>query len=194
MLSVDLPVSLNVSFSVSPLSRLTPLKDASCDVVLICASTLLYCATSAARELCEFGSATGPEIETALKPLPEDVAVPPSAPIVEDAASFEVVSVSLLVEESNVACRLLAASWALSAFSGETWPAPRPKVMLVAVPPPVAAIVSVLPLRASPVADRPSLASAEPESVTPLAPPLMLIAPPESEPLTPAAALMVDSR
>src|SRR5271154_4709702 len=37
MLSVDLPVSLNVSFSVSPFNRLTPLKDESCAVVLICA-------------------------------------------------------------------------------------------------------------------------------------------------------------
>src|SRR6516165_5897451 len=58
MLRVDLPVSLNTSFSVSPLSRLTPLKEESCAVVLICASTLLYCATSAERWACEFGSAT----------------------------------------------------------------------------------------------------------------------------------------
>ena len=35
MLSVDLPVSLNVSFRVSPPSRLTPLNDASCAVVVI---------------------------------------------------------------------------------------------------------------------------------------------------------------
>src|SRR3982751_6980107 len=41
MLSVDLPVSLNTSFSVSPLSRLIPLKEESCDVVSICARILL---------------------------------------------------------------------------------------------------------------------------------------------------------
>src|SRR6201999_4006908 len=60
MLRVDLPVSLNTSFRVSPFSRLTPLNEASCAVVLICASTLLYCETSAAREDCELGSTTGP--------------------------------------------------------------------------------------------------------------------------------------
>jgi hypothetical protein len=35
------------------------LKDESCAVVLICASTLLYCETSAARWVCEFASAIG---------------------------------------------------------------------------------------------------------------------------------------
>ena len=48
---------------------------------------------------------------------------------------------------SMVACRLLEASAVLRSFSDETWPEPVPKVMLVAVPPPVAAIVSVLPER-----------------------------------------------
>src|SRR5882724_10965291 len=36
IVEVDLPVSSNTSFSVSPLSRLMPLKDASCAVVVIC--------------------------------------------------------------------------------------------------------------------------------------------------------------
>src|SRR5580693_2876455 len=67
MLSVDLPVSLNTSFRVSPVSRLTPLKDESCAVVLICASTLLYCDTRFARVACEFGSMIGaPALKAAL--------------------------------------------------------------------------------------------------------------------------------
>src|SRR5262245_48241992 len=53
MLSVDRPVSLNTSLSVSPFNRLTPLNEASCAVVLICASTLLYCDTRLARVACE---------------------------------------------------------------------------------------------------------------------------------------------
>src|SRR4029077_7678461 len=91
MLSVDLPVSLNTSFRVSPFKRLTPLKDASCAVVLICVSTLLYCATSAEREACEFGSTTGP----CAVPL-RAVAEPLIAAIVDEAASFVVVRLSLL--------------------------------------------------------------------------------------------------
>src|SRR3954471_24992419 len=45
MLSVDLPVSLKVSLRLSPFSRLMPLKDESCAVVVICAMMLLYWAT-----------------------------------------------------------------------------------------------------------------------------------------------------
>src|SRR6202035_1574732 len=52
MLSVDLPVSLKVSFSVSPFNRLMPLKDESCAVVYIWARTLLYWATRLARGVC----------------------------------------------------------------------------------------------------------------------------------------------
>src|SRR5260370_669818 len=59
MLSVDLPVSLNVSLRLSPLSRLIPLKEASCAVVVICAMILLYWLTRLARMACEEGSATG---------------------------------------------------------------------------------------------------------------------------------------
>src|ERR1700732_5479994 len=58
--SFEAPVSSNVRLRVSPFSRLTPLKDESCAVVLICCSTLLYWATRLARVACEFGSATGP--------------------------------------------------------------------------------------------------------------------------------------
>ncbi len=120
--SVDLPVSLNTSFRVSPFSRLTPLNDESCEVVLICASTLLYCATRLARVACTPASATGagPAPATALKAEPEAVDVPPIVPIEEDAASFEVVMLIAPVEALIVACRLLAASAALSPFSVET--------------------------------------------------------------------------
>ena len=80
-----------------------------------------------------------------MKAEPEAVDVPPIVPIVEDAASFEVVMLILPVVASIVACRLLAASAALSPFSVETWPLPVPKVIAVAVPPPVAAMVNVSP-------------------------------------------------
>ncbi len=73
------------------------------------------------------------------------VAVPPTAPIVEDAASFDVTMVITPVVEM-LACRLLAASAALRSFSVATWPPPVPKVIEVGVPPPVAAIVSVWPV------------------------------------------------
>src|SRR5882757_11205546 len=89
MLRVDRPVSLNTSFSVSPFNRLTPLKEASCAVVLICASTLLYCETRLARVACELGSMTGGGAVTPKKAWPLVVADPPNVPIVEEAASFD---------------------------------------------------------------------------------------------------------
>jgi len=49
MLNVDLPVSLNVSLSWSPLSRLMPLNEASWRVVVICDRILLYCDTRLLR-------------------------------------------------------------------------------------------------------------------------------------------------
>src|SRR5579871_2190398 len=49
IVSVDLPVSSNTSFSSSPLSRLTPLKEASCAVVVICVRIWLYWVTRLAR-------------------------------------------------------------------------------------------------------------------------------------------------
>src|ERR1700730_1852021 len=59
MLSVDLPVSLKVSFRSSPNNRLMPLNDESCDVVVISSMMLWYWATRLARVVCEFGSASG---------------------------------------------------------------------------------------------------------------------------------------
>ena len=77
MLSVDLPVSLKISFSVSPFKRLMPLNDESCAVVLICWRTLLYCAIRLARVACEFGSTTGALAAAPLK-ASRPVAVPPT--------------------------------------------------------------------------------------------------------------------
>ena len=73
--------------------------------------------------------------------------MPPIVPIVDEAASF-VVTMLILPVVSMLACRLFAASAVLSSLRVETCPAPVPKVMLVAVPPPVAPIVSVSPLSA----------------------------------------------
>src|SRR5882757_1083042 len=56
---VDLPVSLKVSLRLSPFSRLMPLKEESCDVVVICWMTLLYWLTRLARMACEAASASG---------------------------------------------------------------------------------------------------------------------------------------
>src|SRR3984957_2947277 len=108
---------------------------------------LLYWVISPARVACAFGSATGANAVRPLKAWPATVAVPVIAPIVDEAALLLVVKVMTPVG-SMVACRLLAASAVLSWFSDDTWPAPVPKVMLVAVPPPVAAISSVSPVSA----------------------------------------------
>src|SRR5580692_876477 len=144
MFRVDLPVSLNTSLRVSPFNRLTPLNEESCEVVLICCSTLLYCATRLARVACEVGSATGAAAAALAKAWLVAVAVPPIVPIVDEAALFEVTMLIAPVV-LIVACRLFAANAVLSALSVEIWPAPVPKVMLVAVPPPVAPMVSVSP-------------------------------------------------
>src|SRR5580704_14065929 len=57
MFSVEEPVSLNTSFSESPLNRLIPLNEESCEVVVICDRMLLYCETSPARVDCAAASA-----------------------------------------------------------------------------------------------------------------------------------------
>src|SRR6202035_3180977 len=105
MLRVDLPVSLNTSLRESPFSRLTPLNEASCAVVVICDRMLLYCVTKPARVACAAGSTTG-----ALADLPANrLVLPVSAPICCEALSLLVWMVSV-PEASRVACRLLAAS------------------------------------------------------------------------------------
>src|SRR6476660_2476789 len=114
MLSVDLPVSLKVSFRLSPFSRLMPLKDESCAVVVICERMLLYWLTRLDRIACEAASATGEDGVTALNALPTPAAVPVMAPIVDEAASLVVVMLILPVALSTEACRLFAANAALS--------------------------------------------------------------------------------
>src|SRR6266576_292958 len=137
MVRVDLPVSLKVSLRSSPFSRLMPLNEASCDVVVICWMTLLYWLTRLARMVCEAASATGAAAAaTAVKAA----AVPPTAPSVDEAASFVVVNTSLPAL-FKLADTLFAANAAFN-WSRDSL---APKIMLVAVPPPVAAIVSVSP-------------------------------------------------
>src|ERR1700730_5415169 len=105
MFRVDLPVSLNTSLRESPFSRLTPLNEASCAVVVICDRMLLYCVTKPARMACAAGSTTG-----AVADLPANrLVLPVSAPICCEALSLLVWMVSV-PEASRVACRLLAAS------------------------------------------------------------------------------------
>src|SRR5664279_1888870 len=140
MLSVDLPVSLKVSLRLSPFNRLMPLKDASCAVVVICAMMLLYWLTRLERIACEAASATGtPTAPKVAGTAPAPVKV--TAPMVDEAASLVVVMMRWLAL-SRLADRLLAAkavfSWASDSLA--------PKVMLVAVPPPVAAMARVSPL------------------------------------------------
>ena len=170
---------------------------------------LLYWAISPARVACAFGSATGAAAASPLKAWPAAVAVPVIAPIVDEAALLLVVRVMTPVG-SMVACRLLAASAALSWFSDDTWPAPVPKVMLVAVPPPVAAISSVSPLSdgEAPVAawvtppERPRAVSAaalleEMLSVPLTVPVCSVMTPPEIDeavPLLPLAVSIAASR
>jgi len=98
-----------------------------------------------------FGSATAAAIVVAEAKIPEPEAAVPLIPVVpprvEEAALLLVVIVSTPVE-SMVACRLSADSAVLRSFSVEIWPVPVPKVTVVAVPLPVAPMVSVSPLSA----------------------------------------------
>ena len=103
MLSVDLPVSLKVSLRVSPFSRLMPLKDESCAVVVICAMMLLYWLTRLERMDCEDASATGLPAEPPVGVTRVAVSVPLMA-MVFAAAVVPVVSVwlALSLEEVSV--------------------------------------------------------------------------------------------
>src|ERR1700754_415064 len=94
MFSVDLPVSLKVSLRSSPFSKLMPLKDESCDVVVIWVMMLLYWLTRLARMVCDAGWATGAAIAPNVK-VP-GVAPRVIAPIVDEAKSLAVVKPSLL--------------------------------------------------------------------------------------------------
>src|SRR4051794_16038945 len=77
MLRLDLPVSSNTSLSWSPFSRLTPLNEASSEVVSICVRMLLYWDTRLVRVAWATASATG---EVAFDHVSADVSVPPMVP------------------------------------------------------------------------------------------------------------------
>src|ERR1700729_3502970 len=99
-----------------------PLKEASCDVVLMLTSTWLYCATKAARVACEFGSATGAPGVRLLKAAPLAVAVPVMTgagellPMVADAALL-VLEMAIGPDVSTLPCKLFATNVALSWLS-----------------------------------------------------------------------------
>src|ERR1041385_356501 len=158
---------------------------------------LLYWLTRFERTSWAAASTTGADPVLPLKALPEPAAVPPIVPIVEEAASFVVVMVIVPVE-STVANRLLPASAVLRSFSDLTVPlVPLPNVRLVAVPLPVAPIVSVRPPRAAGPppravvrAERPGLARPEPLTTRSCAVPVCrVIAPPEIVEVAPVMAL-----
>src|ERR1700733_2389481 len=140
MFSVEVPVSLNTSFSESPFNRLTPLNEESCAVVVICDRMLLYCATRPARVDCAAASAIGCGDTL---PLNSELVLE-TEPMVCEALSLSVTMVRLPLA-STVACRLFAASAEFSWLRLLIWLAPVPNVMLVAVPVPTAAIDRVEP-------------------------------------------------
>src|SRR6267142_2604154 len=82
---------------------------------------LLYCSTRLARTSWVAGSTTGAPAVKPAKGLPTPVAVPPTAPIVDEAASLVVVMLIAPVP-STVACRLLAASLAFRSLRDLTVP------------------------------------------------------------------------
>src|SRR6266550_5641462 len=137
MFRMDLPVSLKVSLRSSPFSRLMPLNEASCAVVVICWMTLLYWATRLARMVCEAASATG-------VPLAATIAatvVPVMSTVLADALPATVIDwLALSLVEVNVrkpvelteAVTPMPAvdSAVLSASSELTFPAPAVLVMV----------------------------------------------------------------
>src|SRR5262249_56466046 len=76
-LSVEVAFSLKTSLRVSPFSRLTPLNEESCAVVVIWLRMLLNCDTRPARADEDVGSATGAAAVVKLSVL---VSVPPMVP------------------------------------------------------------------------------------------------------------------
>src|ERR1700676_1950140 len=158
MLSVDLPVSLKVSFRSSPNNRLMPLNDESCDVVVICAMMLLYWLTRLARVVCEFGSASGaPAVPPGV--VPRVAGSVPLIAMLVAAAVVPVVSVWLplsllevsviepLLANDAVSPRLAAVSAALKAAIELTLPAATVLLTVIVVAAPVAGVkTKVLPL------------------------------------------------
>src|SRR5258707_15687810 len=145
MLSVDLPVSLKVSFRSSPNSRLMPLKEASCVVVVICAMMLLYWLTRLLRVTCEFASASGWPATPPVGVTRVAVSLPLIAMLFA-AAVDPVFSVWLALSLMDVSVmepslandaanpRPAADNAALKALIELTLPAPVPSVIVVAAP------------------------------------------------------------
>src|SRR5437763_9651804 len=154
-LSVDLPVSLKVSFRSSPHSRLIPLKEESCDVVVICVMMLLYWLTRLARIVCEFGSTTGvplpATIADAVVPVNETVLAAAAPEVVVDwlALSLFEVKVSKPVTLIDAVTPMPAAEIAaFSALSELTFPAPATLLKVSVRAGPVAGVrITVLPCR-----------------------------------------------
>src|ERR1700738_1198137 len=102
MLSVDLPVSLKVSFRSSPNNRLMPLKDESCAVVVICAMMLLYWLTRLERMVWLGRSATAAlTVQTVTAAAPEmstaSAAVGAVPELVMTCAASSLVEVNVIV-------------------------------------------------------------------------------------------------
>src|ERR1700676_4602073 len=134
MLSVDLPVSLKVSFRSSPNNRLMPLNEESCAVVVICAMMLLYWATRLARVVCEIGSASGAPAVPRVGVTRAAVSVPliamlfatavvPNVSVWLALSLLEVSVIEPLVANDAVSPRLAAVSAALKAAIELTLPA-----------------------------------------------------------------------
>src|ERR1700716_4087318 len=104
MLRVDLPVSLKVSLRLSPFSRLMPLKDESCAVVVICVMMLLYWLTRLERMACEAGSAVGVPVPTSANvPVPLRATVFAAAVVPSVSAWLALLAVDVNVTEPLLA-------------------------------------------------------------------------------------------
>src|SRR5215208_660653 len=140
MFKVDLPVSLNVSLRSSPLSRLMPLNEASCAVVVIWLMMLLYCLTKLERMVCEAASAVGrPPAASAAVSVPPiamlfGAAVVPRVSVWLALSLLEVRVMDPLTAKDAVNPRPAADSAVLKASIELTLTAAVPSVMVVTAP------------------------------------------------------------
>src|SRR5882724_1618089 len=158
MFSVDLPVSLKVSLRLSPFSRLMPLNEASCDVVVICWMMLLYWLTKPARMVCEAASASGlpaaPPVGVTrvavLVPLIAMVFTAAVAPVVRIWLALSLLDVSViepLLANDAVNPRPALVNAALKASMELTLPAATVLLIVMVVAAPVAGVkIKVLAL------------------------------------------------
>src|SRR6266403_2529909 len=158
MFRVDLPVSLKVSLRSSPFSRLMPLNEASCAVVVICVMTLLYWLTRLARMVCEAASASGWPAAPPVGVTRVAVSVPLIAmvfaaavvPVVRDWLALSLVEVSVMdpsLANDAVNPRPAADSAVLKASIELTLPAATVLLTVMVVAEPVAGVkIKVKPL------------------------------------------------